>query len=241
MRILFLGTRGYIKSATRLHKRHTSTLFSYKDTTILFDRGIDWLGMPFKKNIDAIFITHAHPDHAWGLQEGAPCPVYASQVSWDIMEKYPITPKQRHVAVLGKKIIVGSITVEPFFVEHSIRCPALGYRITAGSTIIFYSGDIVSIPQHERALRGVQLYIGDGASLVRPIIRKRNGVLFGHAAIATQLTWCKKAGIPRAIFTHCGSQIVEADGRTIAAKVKALGKARGVNASVAHDGMELVL
>lgn len=241
MRISFLGTRGYIKSATPIHKLHTSTLFSYKNSTILIDRGIDWLGMPFKKNIDAIFVTHAHPDHAWGLQDGAPCPVYASVNSWQIMEKYPIDKEQRHIVIPRKKITIGAFVIEPFFVDHSIRCPAVGYRITAGKNIIFYSGDIVYIPEHEAALHGVRLYIGDGASLVRPIIRKRNGVLFGHASISTQLTWCKKAGIPQAIFTHCGSQIVKADGRTVSAKVRALGQAHDVVAGLAHDGMELEL
>ena len=241
MKITFLGTRGYIESSTRLHKRHTSTLFSYHNTHILIDRGIDWLGQPYPKSLRAIFITHAHPDHAWGLQSGAPCEVYASRESWELMKDFTLIT-QRQVVIPRKKIKIGEFIIEPFFEEHSIRCPALGYRITAGKHIIFYSGDVVFIPQYHEALQSVQLYIGDGASLIRPIIRKtKDGKLFGHAPISTQLTWCKKENVPRAIFTHCGSQIVEADGRSMGAKVRQLGKMHGIIASIAHDGMELIL
>jgi len=47
--------------------------------------------------------------------------------------------------------------------------------------------------------------------------------------------------VTRAIFTHCGSGIVGSDGRKIAARVRKLGAAQGVDARVAHDGMTLTL
>ncbi len=57
--------------------------------------------------------------------------------------------------------------------------------------------------------------------------------------IRAQLGWCQKEGISRAIFTHCGSQIVTGDERTLGAQVRRLGKERGVDACIAYDGMQV--
>jgi hypothetical protein len=65
-------------------------------------------------------------------------------------------------------------------------------------------------------------------------------VLIGHASIREQLDWCAAEGIRRAIFSHCGSQIVKKE-EDAAAKVAALGAQRGVEAAVAYDGLELAL
>jgi hypothetical protein len=67
-------------------------------------------------------------------------------------------------------------------------------------------------------------------------------VIIGHAPIQTQLTWCKKLGVPWAIFTHLGSEIVEGDERTLGAKTHALAEERNVDqVEIAHDSMEVVL
>ena len=239
MKITFLGTRGYIDAKTRRHKRHTVTLISYKRTRVMIDCGIDWRGKADNINPDAIVLTHAHPDHAWGLKDGAPCPVYATKSSWEIIQKFPI--KQKRVIKQRTPFKIGSLRIEAFFVVHSIRAPAVGYRISAGGVTIFCVHDLISVRQRRAALKGVQLYIGDGASITRPIIRRTDDQPFGHTTIRAQLGWCQKEKVPRAIFTHCGSQIVAGDERVLGAKVRALGKERDVDASIAYDGMEIML
>jgi len=239
MKITFIGTRGYIDNVSRRHKWHAATLIEYKGQRLMIDCGLDWSNKVFKINPDAIIITHAHPDHAWGLKNGSPCPVYTTKESWQIMAHYPILKK---IVIHNRKpIIICGMRIESFEEVHSIRAPAVGYRITAGKKVIFCSGDVVYIQERHEALKGVQLYIGDGATMTRPLIRKRDGVLIGHTPISTQLTWCQKEGIPWAIFTHCGTPLVVADGRTVAAKVRQLGNVRGVNAHVAYDGKVIVL
>lgn len=239
MKITFLGTRGYIDVYTRRHRRHSATLISYRNSKVLVDCGLDWLGKVKKIDPDAIIITHAHPDHVGGLKNGAPCPVYATSESWDIINKYPIN--DRRIVKIRKRIKIGTVFFEAFPVVHSVIAPAVGYRISAGKSKIFYVTDLVYIEERHAALSKIQLYVGDGSTIKRPIIRRSDDTLIGHAAIQTQLTWCKKEGIHRAIFTHCGSEIVEGDGRTIGAKIRALGKVRGVKASVAYDGLEIVI
>jgi len=77
LKLTFLGTRGYIDPRTERHGMQASCLVSYKRTKFILDRGEDWLGNDAWFGADAILVTHAHPDHSWGLKRGAPCPVYA--------------------------------------------------------------------------------------------------------------------------------------------------------------------
>jgi hypothetical protein len=81
--------------------------------------------------------------------------------------------------------------------------------------------------------------IGDGATVTRPIIRRRNQVRIGHTPIRIQLDWCRANGVRRAVFTHCGSQIVGGDERVLGAVVRRLGRERGVEAWIAYDGMKV--
>jgi glyoxylase-like metal-dependent hydrolase (beta-lactamase superfamily II) len=48
----------------------------------MIDCGADWLARLKAVAPSAIVITHAHPDHAFGLARGAPCPVYATAETW---------------------------------------------------------------------------------------------------------------------------------------------------------------
>jgi hypothetical protein len=113
--------------------------------------------------------------------------------------------------------------------------------VSAGRVVVFYVPDVVFIKEREAALSGVRLFIGDGATLTRPLIRRRDDRLIGHTPVRTQLTWCREAGIRRAIITHCGSEIVTAAAAEVEAQVKAMGEERGVEATIAHDEMTLVL
>src|SRR5438067_1421360 len=82
MKLTFLGTRGEIDTRTRRHRMHTSLLVSHGGARAMIDCGLDWLGKFERLHPSAIVLTHAHPDHAWGLKRGAPCPVYAPQKTW---------------------------------------------------------------------------------------------------------------------------------------------------------------
>ena len=86
-----------------------------------------------------------------------------------------------------------------------------------------------------------RLYVGDGASIVRSMVRVRDHVMIGHAPIIAQLRWCEAEGVARAIFTHCGSGIVKGDARRIEARIRELGREHGVDASVARDGLTIEL
>lgn len=195
MKLTFLGTRGYIEANNDRHRRHTSTLVEYEGTRLMTDCGLDWANKVFEVDPDAILVTHAHPDHAFGLREKAPCPVYATQTSWDRLDEENLATFEAE-----KKPVVKNR--EPRDIES----------------------------------------IGDGATLDSPMVRRKDEQLFGHTTIRARLMWCGENGVDLAIFTHCGSQIVEGDERTLKPKLKQYAEERGVaDPSIAYDGDELTL
>ena len=239
MKLKFLGTRGEIEKRTRRHRMHTSLMVSYRGADVMIDCGLDWRGKFERLRPDAIVLTHAHPDHAWGLRNGAPCPVHAPQKSWQTLTRCRV--ENRHLINERSPTKICSITFEAFPVEHSILAPAVGYRVSAGRVSIFYVPDLVFIHERAEALKNVQIYIGDGATVTRSFIRRRGKTLIGHLPVRTQLTWCEKEGVPKAIITHCGSEIVTGDERGLSAKLRTIAAERGVEVRIAYDGMKLTL
>jgi phosphoribosyl 1,2-cyclic phosphodiesterase len=236
--IHFLGTRGYIDLATRLHRRHASALFSCGHGKLMLDCGEDWLGKLARIKPDAILITHGHPDHAFGLKNGSPCPVYATRETWQNIAAFPIDDQR--LVVPGERFRVTGLSVTAFSLVHSTRAPAVGYRIARGRVSVFYVPDVVYIKERKEALSGCRAYIGDGATIIRSMVRKPGKELIGHVPVRTQLTWCAKEGVPEAIFTHCGTQIVGGDARKLDALVRGLAQERGLaEARIARDGMEV--
>jgi phosphoribosyl 1,2-cyclic phosphodiesterase len=239
VKLKFIGTRGEIEKRTRRHRMHTSLMVSYRGADVMIDCGLDWLGKFERLHPRAIVLTHAHPDHAWGLRDGAPCPVYAPKKTWETLTRFRVDDRRVIEEHMPTKIC--SITFEAFSVEHSLLAPAVGYRVSAGRACIFYVPDLVFIHERAEALKNVQIYIGDGATVTHSFIRRRGETLIGHSPVRTQLMWCEKEGLPRAIITHCGSEIVTGDERKLSAKLRAMAAERGVDVRIAYDGMKLTL
>jgi phosphoribosyl 1,2-cyclic phosphodiesterase len=181
----FLGTRGEINARTRRHRMHSSLLVSYRDASVMIDCGLDWLGKFERLHPNAIVLTHAHPDHAWGLRDGAHCPLHAPQKTWRTLKNCHI--EDRHLIKERKRTEICGITFEAFPVDHSILAPAIGYRINAGRACVFYGPDLLFIHERSAALKNVQLCIGDGATLTRSFVRKRCDALIGHTTVRSQL------------------------------------------------------
>src|SRR5438874_9549751 len=237
MKLTFLGTRGEIEARTRRHRMHTSLLVSYRGARVMIDCGLDWLGKFERLHPDAIVLTHAHPDHAWGLRNGASCPVHAPDKTWQSLTNCRV--EDRHLIKERVPTRICGITFEAFPVEHSILAPAVGYRISAGRACIFYGPDLLFIHNRAAALKDVQIYIGDGATIKRSFVRRRGDRLIGHAPVRTQLGWCAKEGVPRAIITHCGSEIVTGNETKLAKELQKIATDRGIDAFIACDGMML--
>src|SRR6516162_10143343 len=70
--LIFLSTRTDIEKKTRRHRRHSALLIKEANARVLVDCGADWAGRIEALRPTAIVVTHGHPDHAWGLANGAP-------------------------------------------------------------------------------------------------------------------------------------------------------------------------
>lgn len=237
MKLFFAGTRGGIEARTERHFRHTSLVVIQGRKRILIDCGEDWRGRMNELCPDAIVLTHAHLDHAWGLNAGAPCDVFATAETWKCIGGYPIT--QRQIIKPRLPFDIFGVIFEAFVVEHSVRCPCVGFRVVTQETAIFYCPDVVYIHERQDALSGAVLFIGDGASISKPCIYKRGEALVGHAPIGHQLGWCQNERVPNAIFTHCGLEIVTGNETELQREVQKKGAAVGVGADLAFDGLEI--
>jgi phosphoribosyl 1,2-cyclic phosphodiesterase len=203
---------------------------------LLVDCGRDWLAQLPHVDVEALLLTLAHPDHTAGLRGGCPWPVHASEETRRALRSYPL--EQCRLVRPREAFSLAGMRVEAFPVEHSLRAPTVAYRITAGRVAILYAPDVAAVAELADALAGVTVYVGDGAAISRSIIRRRDGASIGHASIRAQLDWCAEQRVRRAVFTHCGSQILRDEART-AKHVEELGVERGVRARIAYDGLEV--
>ncbi|MEW6268056.1 MAG: MBL fold metallo-hydrolase [Thermodesulfobacteriota bacterium] len=241
LRITFLGTRGGIDARSPLHRSHAALLVARAGRRVMVDCGADWAARVRRIRPDAIVLTHAHPDHVDGLRAGAPCPVSATRETWRGIPHGHVAPRDRRLLVPGATRRIAGVPFVAFRVEHSLLAPAVGLRVGSGRCALIYVPDVVSIPALPEPLRRVALYVGDGASITRGVLRGRGGRQIGHASIRTQLAWCAGAGVARAIFTHCGTEIVAGGERAAARRVRQLGEAVGVEATIARDGLTIDL
>jgi ribonuclease BN (tRNA processing enzyme) len=242
IRIHFYGTRGYVEEKSRRHRHHAAFVVSFEGFRLLCDFGQTNQGRLAEISADAIFISHAHPDHGWGLKEGTDLPVYASAITIEILEDLPVSSWRPLDP--RRPVAIGPFELTAYPVVHSVRCPCVAGRIRAGRSILVYSGDIISFEDEEAALRGCDLYVGDGSTLVRPLVRRHpSGQLMGHTTVRAQLSWMERRRIPRAIFSHFGKGPIEMGDRELGKKIRSLAaeKAPACRVAIAHDDAEFEL
>lgn len=192
-----------------------------QDTTLLFGKrslailhkSMCILVDPEKLVDDTMTIlTHAHT----ALQiKGQKCSiaVHVNKFTNKLLSKedYPIKRK-----IFWKRpFFIGDVKITPFPVVHSVKAPMTGLVLEANSRKIIYLPDVLDILDR-KVLNGADVYIGDGVSLDKDLIRRWSGKKYGHASIRTQLSWVRDAKIPKAIFTNLGKW---AGSRQIARKV----------------------
>lgn len=238
MRLKFLGTRGYIEPKSKKHLNHASLLITHNKKKIMIDCGETYLNKLNRIKPDHIIITHAHPDHAFGLEKGANCFVWATKASWEKLKDFPISKNFQKVIQIRKKQKIANVTFEAFEVIHSIKAPAVGYRISFQKKSFFYVPDVLWIEDRKQAFKNILFYIGDGAAILRNMIRKdkKTNQLFGHTNIRQQLTWCQKEGVKKMIVTHLGSDVVKNEKKAIKI-INDLASKKNLEVIIAYDGM----
>ncbi len=240
MDIEFPGTMGAIEESSARHKYHSSLVISYKNTRILIDLGVKHNPRIIKdiNSFDFLMITHAHPDHySWTIRDmkDIKIPVYLTEVALDY-GKYK--PQNYKIIKSGVEYRLKDLKITAFEVLHSLRCPAVAYKIKGDKTII-YAPDILDFKEDKSVvLEGVDLLIADGSSLNVNMVRRRDNKIFGHTMIKTVIGWCKKYGLKKLMITHCGKQVVTMDGDKLKEKIDEYSEGK-VDVKVAFDGYRI--
>jgi ribonuclease BN (tRNA processing enzyme) len=242
MRLHFYGTKGYVEESSRAHSGHSAFTIEAEGFRLLCDFGQNRKGLLKKIRPDAIFVSHAHPDHVGGLEEGTGAPAYASAITHEISKDFAIA--KRFVLEPGAPVRIGPFRLAAFPVVHSVRCPCVAARIEAGGEKIVYSGDIVAFEDPGAALDGASLYVGDGSTLKGSLVRRHaSGALIGHTTVRAQLGWLGKYGVPRAVFSHFGKGPIEMGEPALKKTLEELAveKAPGCEVMAARDGFSLAV
>jgi len=240
VRFHFYGTKGYVEESSPAHSGHSAFTIEEGGFRLLCDFGENRKGMLEKIRPDAIFVSHAHPDHSWGLAEGTDAPVHASAITHEITKDLPIG--KRVTLEPGVPAAAGPFRITAHPVVHSIRCPCVAGRIEIGGRTVVYSGDVVAFEDPETALAGADLYVGDGSTLKGSLVRRhQSGVLIGHTTVRAQLGWLAKHGIRRAIFSHFGKGPIEMGEPALKEALSELAeeKAPGCRVTAARDGLSI--
>jgi ribonuclease J len=157
--IIHRGTKEIGGSAVEISTETTKLLFDFgiplesmekKDYRLEdYKLPIKGLYKDEKPLFQAVFLTHAHPDH-YGLIKliNSKIPVYMSKITFDILTKItPLTNKEGYQNLDNLKIIdekpieIGDIKVTAHKVDHSIA-GACAYEIFADGKTVIYTGDL---------------------------------------------------------------------------------------------------
>ncbi len=160
MRLDVLGSSG---TAPTRDNPASGYLLRHGDTTIWMDAGpgtyMALLGLVDVGEVDAVLLSHMHPDHCTDLfalfqglkyvrrLEVDPVPVVAPDGSIERLQGFVQGGDDHalfavlaiHEAQPGETLHFGDFTVSPQAAHHSV--PALAYRVEAGAGALGYTGD----------------------------------------------------------------------------------------------------
>jgi len=245
--IKFYGTRGMVKEKSPEHLYHSSLLLDSGKTRVLIDWGeIHPENIP--ERLDAVIITHAHPDHFFGLKGREVPNLFITDATLEspYFKKEDFDLSRVHIFKRRSSFSIGDISFVSVPVLHSSLAPNIALFITMNGKRICYASDILNMMSNhrDRFLQDCDLYIGDLSTLEPHSITRWSSKYkepIGHASPKLQMKWASSHSVKQIIFTHLGSASIsnpELLEERILSFSKELGLSRPI---IATDNLEINL
>ncbi|MEU7759804.1 MULTISPECIES: MBL fold metallo-hydrolase [Micromonospora] len=213
MRTTVLGGLGAYPTA---HQACAGFLVEHDGFRLLIDPGYatlqPLLALTRAEHVDAVYVSHGHPDHCADLQplirarvlanrSGPPLPVYAPTGSLAgllaIDEPGLLEPGYRLTGFTpGETLRLGPYEVRTFALPHWL--PNAGARFSAAGLVLAYTGDTGPSPALVELARDADLLIAE-ATYPDDIPQRHEGNLSSAVEVGR---YAAEAGVRRLLLTH---------------------------------------
>jgi phosphoribosyl 1,2-cyclic phosphate phosphodiesterase len=192
------------------------------DRGVVVDTGPDFREQALRAGltrVDAVFYTHGHADHIFGMddlrplsfaaaREGGQIPLYASEDTAEALRRvydYTFSPEATYptrarvrIEILGERTNVHGVNFLRVPVQHG-TLPILGFRFGRSA----YLTDVSEIPETSFALlEGLDCVI---------LSALRHKPHPSHATLDQAVQWAKRIGARQAWFTHIAHDLGHAE------------------------------
>ncbi len=178
MKITILGTGSPEGNPVLLSKKsgpnrlRPGLLIEYGEKVILFDTSPDIRQQLIQQKvtkIDAVFLTHSHFDHIWGIAD-------LDQLFWTGKQEYELYANDSTIGYLKKNmswlrkhphrvgnIQIGGLQISPFVIKHEDGLEMVGYCIRLGDKKVVYAPDIGGLTKESLdIIKGADVLVADG-------------------------------------------------------------------------------
>ncbi|MEU0466503.1 MBL fold metallo-hydrolase [Amycolatopsis sp. NPDC006131] len=189
-------------------------LLTHEDFRVVLDLGYGTVGALLEHcprgEVDAVIVTHRHPDHCVDLSalarvrhyeapDAPKIPLYCEPGVLDVLralEPRPDPATVFEVHDLGRPARVGPFSLTPFPLPHHV--PDYGVRLAAPGLTVAYTGDCGPTEALRELARDTDLFIADATLQEEPPPGSPRGVMTATEAA----TWAAAAGARRLLLTH---------------------------------------
>ena len=182
---------------------HAAVRIEYDGTTLVLDPGM-WSQREAVDGVDAVLITHEHPDHydADNLR-ATDAPIYTiAAVAAQIRESAPDVAERVSVVAPDETWSIGGIGVRAIGELHAVIHPDLprfynsGYVFDLGGTTVYHPGDALTVPEQHVDVLCVPV--------CAPWMRAAEGIDFARAVGAAH-----NLAIHDRVYSEAGLRIVD--------------------------------